>query len=179
MGTKQPSTERNGMGNPNGIRRDYRRNYRDRRSIFYDIDRNAAQNQQKRERWQRGAGTFAKNRMGNANNRRCKQRFEKKRHIRFASERYIRSGSKRKITESRLGRTADGLSGRLDFPGFPARPNETQHSYEPPRVSPTKTQVKRTHRIKALGNAVVPQQAFPFFQAVYKFLTVENDSYRE
>lgn len=112
--------------------------------------------------------------LGDANYRRRKQRIAKKRHIRITSKGNIRPITRRGRVEPGLGRTVDGVSSRLDFPGFPSRPNEAQYGYEPPRISRTKEQVKRTARIKALGNAVVPQQAFPFFEAVYRFLKSEG-----
>ena len=59
--------------------------------------------------------------------------------------------TRRRFTESGLGRVVDGLSNWL---------------YEPniPRVA---TGVKnRVDRLKCLGNAVVPQQAYPIFKAI-------------
>jgi DNA (cytosine-5)-methyltransferase 1 len=56
-----------------------------------------------------------------------------------------------------MGRDADGLSGRVDRHRWPAPPGPHQHSYEPPRTHPQQPTDK--HRLKALGNAVVPQQA--------------------
>lgn len=48
--------------------------------------------------------------------------------------------------------------------GWPARPGEPQYPYEHPR---TVVGMKdRAKRLKALGNAVVPQQAEPIFRAV-------------
>jgi DNA (cytosine-5)-methyltransferase 1 len=51
---------------------------------------------------------------------------------------------------------------------WPARPNESQYDYEPTRV--TNVKENRVSRIKALGNAVVPQQAYPFAVAIRQFL---------
>lgn len=68
-----------------------------------------------------------------------------------------------------LGRASDGLSARLDFPGWPSRPGEPQHDYEPPRVTSGRTP-QRAARLKALGNAVVPQQVYPLFEAIHEWL---------
>ena len=42
--------------------------------------------------------------------------------------------------------------------------NEDQYPYEPPRTC--KNVPNRAKRLKALGNAVVPQQAAPIFRAI-------------
>lgn len=57
-------------------------------------------------------------------------------------------------TKSRLGRVVDGLSHWMD---------------EPDGIPRVATGVKdRTNRIKCLGNAVVPQQFYPFFKAIWE-----------
>lgn len=75
--------------------------------------------------------------------------------------------------ESRLRGTLDGLPRWMDFVGWPARPGEDQHAYEPSRVTSAKTP-DRAARLKALGNAVVPQVAFPLFVAIHEWLTAQD-----
>jgi DNA (cytosine-5)-methyltransferase 1 len=52
---------------------------------------------------------------------------------------------------------------------WPARPNEGQHDYEPPRVLAERVSNRR-NRIKALGNAVVPQVVYPIALQIRKVL---------
>lgn len=63
-----------------------------------------------------------------------------------------------RAAESGLGRVLGGAADRLDFLGWPARPGEPQHAWEPPR---TKAGVPhRAARLRTLGNIVVPWQAY-------------------
>ncbi|MCL2856173.1 MAG: DNA (cytosine-5-)-methyltransferase [Oscillospiraceae bacterium] len=65
-----------------------------------------------------------------------------------------------------VGGAADGFPARVDFPGWPAGRGQVQYPWEPPRVVPSKSVDARTHKIKMLGNAVVPQQAGILFSAI-------------
>lgn len=75
------------------------------------------------------------------------------------------AGSGARQVESGICRGADGLSSWLDGHRWPARPGEAQEAWEPPRVV-TERIPNRAARLKALGNAVVPQQILPIFQAI-------------
>ena len=51
--------------------------------------------------------------------------------------------------------------------GWPARPGEAQHAWEAPRTVPASDKTPyRAAKLKALGNAVVPQQVYPIAQAI-------------
>ena len=59
---------------------------------------------------------------------------------------------------------------------FPARMNELQYPYEFPR---TTTGCKdRAKRLKALGNSVVPAQAYPFFRAIVEIEKIIKEEKR-
>ena len=75
-------------------------------------------------------------------------------------------------TQPRMGRMSDGISAGVHGDWFvgkwPAGPGE-QYEWEPPRIA---TGVKdRVSRLKALGNAVVPQQIYPIFKAIMEVST--------
>lgn len=76
-----------------------------------------------------------------------------------------RSGKQNEwLRQSRLDGNVNGLPGRMDCTQFPAKRGKTQFSYEPPRTTIGTSTTKS--RIKALGNAVVPQVAYPIFAAL-------------
>lgn len=74
-----------------------------------------------------------------------------------------------RVGEPGLFRVADGLPSRMDFPGWPARPGEDQHAYEPSRTIQSPT-IDYKDRLKAIGNAVVPQVVYPLFVAIHEWL---------
>lgn len=150
-----------------GIGRNQRVNHRQERHLLHDLNGNAAQGQSKRQGWQRGLGTTSEV-MGNTastglegGNGSQSALPKHTRPIESVGTAYKKEG---RIFEPQLGRTADGLPGRLDFVGFPARPGEPQHAYEPPRTAASTPTTNA--RIKALGNAVVPAVAYPIFAAL-------------
>jgi DNA (cytosine-5)-methyltransferase 1 len=73
-----------------------------------------------------------------------------------------RSASRKsaRLHQSRVGRGAYGLSARLDRHQFPVPMGMAQRKHEPARTVDTPGKNHR-HRIKALGNAVVPQVVLP------------------
>ncbi len=81
------------------------------------------------------------------------------------TRRNLAPGNVRPEYQPAMGRGAYGLSYGLDGYHWPARPGEMQHAWEPPR---TVTQLDRTRakRLKALGNAIVPQQIYPIFRLI-------------
>jgi DNA (cytosine-5)-methyltransferase 1 len=68
-----------------------------------------------------------------------------------------------RAAEPGVGRDADGLPARLDG-RWPTGRGTAQHDREPPRTAAGVPQ--RAARLKALGNAVVPAQAYPLFAAI-------------
>lgn len=121
-----------------------------------------------RERWFCVAYCCAQ-RMGNANGKRQQntpKRYNSLSECRSTDTQNRRSG----IPQPGLGRAINGFSSRLDRHSgqWPARPDEPQYDYEPPRL--TGRRDNRANRIKALGNAVVPQQVLPVVQSIKCFL---------
>lgn len=84
------------------------------------------------------------------------RRFNAKQHIRPA--------------KPRLGRTASRIPHWLDTPQWPAGQGTTQYDYEAPRTVQTKT-AHDTSRIKALGNAVVPQIVYALAKEISQNLS--------
>lgn len=66
--------------------------------------------------------------------------------------------------EPGMGRILDGFSAWLDHYPWPAGMGSAQHDWEPPRTAVNVPD--RVARLKALGNAVNPIQAFPFFYVI-------------
>ena len=69
----------------------------------------------------------------------------------------VGAGRAEGAAESGVGRGADGVSSGLDGHRWPAGRGEPQHEWEPPRT--LRAVPDRAARLKALGNAVVPQAA--------------------
>lgn len=105
-----------------------------------------------------GASQFAQQRGAVAAARQSRSARRWKRHNGFRSQ-------------SRLGREPHGLSASVDVSlhCFPAGSWQPQNPHEPPRLAPDNA--TRAHRTRGLGNAVVPQQALPVFEAAYQIVT--------
>jgi DNA (cytosine-5)-methyltransferase 1 len=74
-------------------------------------------------------------------------------------------------SQSRMGRNHDGIPAWLDRPRFPAGSGQSQHAWEPPRQV-EKRPADWAARVKALGNAVVPQVVYPFAVEIARLLQV-------
>lgn len=84
--------------------------------------------------------------------------------------------ARRDAHESGLGRNAYGLPARMDGHRlmaleYPAPPNQNQHEWEPDYIAPKNAYTKP--RLKALGNAVVPQVVFPLAVELYQILKTQ------
>lgn len=75
------------------------------------------------------------------------------------------------LSQPRMGRDAHGLPGGLDGHRFPAGPGP-QHPWEPPRQIVSRGPHWK-HRVKALGNAVVPQVVYPFAVEIMRLLEAD------
>lgn len=120
--------------------------------------------------------------LGNAQHIRSKRRSQRTTNqARCRKELFKRSSKNRgenKTIIARVDRVAHGLPTglhrhRLAYDltthQFPAYRGQPQHDFEPPRVTARKH--LRRDRIKALGNAVVPQVILPIAQKMYDYLT--------
>ena len=61
-----------------------------------------------------------------------------------------------------------------EWVGWPALLGQEQYPFEPPRTTPGCKD--RAKRLKALGNAVVPAQAYPFFRAIVEIEKKKEES---
>ncbi|HLZ64364.1 MAG TPA: DNA cytosine methyltransferase [Ktedonosporobacter sp.] len=91
----------------------------------------------------------------------------------------LRSGATaRAEPQSSMGGNTDGLSDRVDG-CWPAGPDTAQEAWEPPRTITGRTLPNRTNRLKALGNAIVPQQIYPIFECIVAIERRNDASYTE
>ncbi len=67
-----------------------------------------------------------------------------------------------------MGRELDGLADWMDRTGWPALPGEPQHEWEPARTI-TRKAPHHDARLEALGNAIVPQQIYPFLKFIVAY----------
>ncbi|WP_220202413.1 DNA (cytosine-5-)-methyltransferase [Reticulibacter mediterranei] len=70
--------------------------------------------------------------------------------------------------QSRMGRVFDGGSARLDSMCWPSPPGQGQQEWEPSRTITGRYRA-RSQRLRALGNAIVPQQIYPIFQGIVEW----------
>lgn len=97
-------------------------------------------------------------------------RCETSEHWRHADRQGVDVWRMGRATQSRMGRDAHGLPARMDR--WPASPGEAQHEWEPPRTVAKAD--NRAARLRALGNAVVPQVAMKVGEWLLKIAAQEN-----
>lgn len=73
--------------------------------------------------------------------------------------------------EPGMGRSLDGAADWLDLTPWPASPGQ-QEPWEPPRIIAVRRDPTRARRLKALGNAIVPQQIYPL---LYSIVALEQE----
>ena len=78
-----------------------------------------------------------------------------------------------RCAQSGMGGAADGVSAGIHSHKWPAGRGQEQYPWEPSRLVPSKSVRNRSARLKMLGNAVVPQQAYPLFAAIVE---AENEN---
>jgi DNA (cytosine-5)-methyltransferase 1 len=83
--------------------------------------------------------------------------------------------------QSRLGSISDGLPrgmARLDLPAmptrFPAYRNQPQYEWEPPRVTVRDGKKHKGKKLHALGNAIVPAQAYEAMKIIAHMWEEDN-----
>lgn len=76
----------------------------------------------------------------------------------------------RVVNKSQLVRTTDGIPTWLDKPRWPAGQGTFQYDHEQPRTIGKGIDKNRSSRIKALGNAVLPQIAYPIACQIMDFI---------
>lgn len=79
-----------------------------------------------------------------------------------------------RLPQSGVGGDASRLPGGVDGHRWPARPGEAQYEWEAPRTVKAGTVPNRAARLRALGNAVVPQQVEPIARAIYAYLQEQD-----
>jgi DNA (cytosine-5)-methyltransferase 1 len=110
-----------------------------------------------REYWEELGDTSCKRLEGNGTDGQQEPRARRSKQTNGAGDRLGRASTA--TTEPGLVRVADGLSYRLDGHRFPNYRGLEPFEFEPPKV--TERKHLRKERIKALGNAVVPQCIYP------------------
>lgn len=68
--------------------------------------------------------------------------------------------------QSHLGGVLNGIPDQLDDSRWPAFLGQAQFGWEPKKIAMNVED--RNHRLKALGNAVVPAQCYPILKAIYE-----------